>query len=223
LSSTTSRAWPARVILIVLLTALAHLPAAAASPEDLDLKARTFYAQGEYKAALDIYASLYAQTLHPTYLRNIGRCYQNMGEPERAITSFKEYLRKAEGLDAKSRAEVEGYIKEMEELKRSRAKEAARPEPSSEPAPRETRPAPSLEAPRPSESQDESNLAISKQPSPSPEEAGAPIYTRWWFWGGVGLIVAGAVVGAIVLSQPSAGPAAPTSSTDLGTMSWHPN
>src|SRR5450432_430596 len=98
-------------------------PSARAEGEDLDLKARTLFAAGDYHAALDIYAGLSAKTLHPTYLRNVGRCYQNLGEPDRAIGSFKEYLRKAEGLEAKGRAEINGYIKEMEELKRAGERE----------------------------------------------------------------------------------------------------
>jgi hypothetical protein len=47
---------------------------------------------------------------------------------------------------------------------------------------------------------------IVSSPSPSPAEA-HPIYTRWWFWSGVGVVVVGAVVAGIALSSGgSAGP-----------------
>jgi hypothetical protein len=53
----------------IVLLALAAAPAArAAGDEGAELKARTHFAAGEYKEALDIYARLYAETLHPTYL-----------------------------------------------------------------------------------------------------------------------------------------------------------
>src|SRR4029077_5597286 len=86
-----------------------------------EMKAREDFAAGRYQQALDAFAKLYAETLHPTYLRNIGRCYQNMGEPDKAITSFREYLRKHKSITADERAEVEGFIAEMEELKKQRA------------------------------------------------------------------------------------------------------
>jgi hypothetical protein len=93
-----------------------------------EMQAREAFAAGSYKEALDIYTKLYAEKLHPTYLRNIGRCYQNLQESDRAISSFREYLRKAKDMPADERAEVEGYIKEMEDLQKQNA-EAAKPVP----------------------------------------------------------------------------------------------
>jgi hypothetical protein len=104
----------------------AALGAPPASEEAREIQARTLYAAGEYRQAVDIYAGLYAETLHPTYLRNVGRCFQNMGEPEKAISSFREYLRKAGSLSAQGRAEIEGYIREMEALITARRQSAAR-------------------------------------------------------------------------------------------------
>src|SRR6187551_2289489 len=113
------------------------------------MKARTHYAAGEYKEALEIYARLYAETMHPTYLRNIARCHQNLGNADKAISSFREYLRKARDLTPAQRAEVEGYIKEMEQLKQTQASlppAAPEPKPSAPPpaAPVPAEPAPAL-------------------------------------------------------------------------------
>ena len=96
-------------------------PRRAAGDEGAELKARTHFAAGEYKEALEIYARLYAETMHPTYLRNIARCHQNLGNADKAISSFREYLRKAQDLTPDQRKEIEGYIAEMEQLKQSRA------------------------------------------------------------------------------------------------------
>jgi hypothetical protein len=43
--------------------------------------------------------------------------------------------------------------------------------------------------------------------SPPASTGDHPIYTRWWFWTGVGVVVVGAVVAGIALSSGgSAGP-----------------
>jgi tetratricopeptide (TPR) repeat protein len=198
-------------LLVVLASATVY-----AQEDSVELKARTHFAAGEYKQAADIYAQLYAQTLHPTYLRNIGRCYQNMGEPDKAISSFREYLRKAENLSSKHRAEVEGYIREMEELKRTR--EAPRPAavaPATSPAPP---PAPSLAATDPADNSNRVEASLNDDvASPEADEA-SPIYTRWWFWTGIGAVAAGGVVTAIILSSGGT----PTADTTLGTMPAKP-
>src|SRR5581483_8458218 len=103
-----------------------------------EMKARGLFARGRYAEALEIYVTLYAETAHPTYIRNIGRCYQNLGEADKAISTFREYLRQAKALTPPQRGEIEGYIREMEELKQkreSRGKEAAPTAARDEPAP----------------------------------------------------------------------------------------
>ena len=150
-----------------------------------EMQAREAFAAGSYKEALDIYTKLYAAKLHPTFLRNIARCYQNLGEPERAISSFREYLRKAKDMPTEERAEVEGYIKEMEELQQKNAAAAAPPTPAPQPLP--------VAAPPPAEPQP---IVVVKEPAPPPAPAPAPFYTRAWFWGVVGgVVVAGTAAG----------------------------
>jgi hypothetical protein len=148
-----------------------------------EMQAREAFAAGSYKDALDIYTKLYAEKLHPTYLRNIGRCYQNLQETDRAISSFREYLRKAKNMPAAERSEVEGYIKEMEDLQRQNA-EAAKPAP--QPLPVAAAPVTPVAQPQP--------VVYVQQPTPAPEPT--PFYKRGWFWGVVaGVVVAGTVAG----------------------------
>ena len=148
-----------------------------------EMQAREAFAAGSYKEALDIYTKLYAEKLHPTYLRNIGRCYQNLHEPDRAISSFREYLRKSKNMPADERAEVEGYIKEMEDLQKQNA-EAAKPAP--QPLPVAAPPVTPVAQP----------AVYVQQPAPAPAPAPAPFYKRAWFWGVVaGVVVAGTVAG----------------------------
>ena len=151
------------------------------------MQAREAFAAGRYQEALDIYVKLYAEKLHPNYLRNIGRCYQNLGDPDKAIGSFREYLRKARNLPPGSAQEIEGYIREMEELKRQRAAAAAAGGAEAGPPPRRAR---RRRLPR--------RRCSRPRRRPRPAES-PPVYKRWWFWTAVGVAVVGGTV-AVVLA-----------------------
>jgi tetratricopeptide (TPR) repeat protein len=212
----------ARVAVLVLACVLGLARVASAQEEDLEMTARTHFARGEYKEALDIYARLYVKKPHPTYLRNMGRCYQNLGEPKKAIGSFREYLRKAQGLDAQGRAEIEGYIQEMEALesKREVAPPSGAPPVQLVTPPRSGAPPPDAPAPADATPEAAPGVAASLEASPVPagEDTHAPIYTRWWFWAAIAALAAGGAVAAIALSSSSS-PSTPEASTTLGTKS----
>ena len=185
------------IAVAILLLSLAVTAAAHAGTEKTEkLRARTHFAAGEYQQALEIYARLYAETMHPTYLRNIARCHQNLGNADKAISSFREYLRKAKDLSPDQRAEIEGYIAEMEQLKRSQAGGANAPPRAGPPAataPPE--PTPALVGPP------------TVSASGAREDEGA-FYTRWWFWAVVAGVAAAGITTALLLrgdSGPSAG------------------
>ena len=185
------------------LRSLAAPAAHAAKPDDAtEMKAREAFAAGRYDEALELFAKLYAQTLHPVYLRNIGRCHQKMRQPEKAIDKFSEYLAKEKKISADERKEIDGYIKEMETLRdeqaqgRGAAAAAAgcrRSTPSNPPPP----PPANLQllaAAAATTLRDAGRAAAASQ-----EEA--PIYKKWWFWTGIGAVVAGGVVAAVLLSS----------------------
>ena len=100
-----------------------------------EMKAREAFASGRYDDALGLFAKLYAETLHPVYLRNIGRCHQKMRQPEKAIDKFREYLAKEKKISADERKEIDGYIKEMEALQEEQARQATPPPPANPPPP----------------------------------------------------------------------------------------
>jgi tetratricopeptide (TPR) repeat protein len=161
-------------------------PALGAPPADRrEIDAREAFVTGRYQQALELFGKLYAETLHPTYLRNVGRCYQNLREPERAISTFRDYLRKVPALPAKERAEVEGFIAEMEVLQRQQAAEA---HPAAPP-----------------------RLAARPEPAPPPMITAAPpppepSHSRWWLWTGLGAIVAAGVVTTLLVTRKSDAP-----------------
>ena len=169
-----------------------------AKKDPREMQAREAFAAGSYKEALDIYTKLYAEKLHPTYLRNIGRCYQNLHESDRAISSFREYLRKAKDMPADERAEVEGYIKEMDDAKqKAAAAEAER-----------AKPVPLMAPPPPPPAQ---VTVVQSQPT--------PFYAKGWFWG----VVAGVVVVGVVSTLAATGTFSSKTSVDCpsGTTCAH--
>jgi tetratricopeptide (TPR) repeat protein len=178
--------WTLRVV--VLASALV-LPAAGVSALDhdgqqqkeLEGQARALFRAERYPEALRLYQQLHARSHHPTYLRNIGRCHQMMKQPEPAIRSFRAYLEVAPDLSASGRSEVEGFIREMEELVRQQhllAPVATRP---AEPAPAKM------------------DLLLADRPPP-------PIRSRWWPWVAGGAVAAAAgLVAAFLLLRPAEG------------------
>src|SRR5262252_10194668 len=101
-----------------LVVTLSFGDAAAGAPDrQMEMKAREAFAAGRYDEALQLFAKLYAETLHPVYLRNIGRCHQKMREPQKAIDAFRDYLAKSKKLAPDERKEIDGYIHEMEALR----------------------------------------------------------------------------------------------------------
>jgi tetratricopeptide (TPR) repeat protein len=217
----------ARPVLILLaVVLLARALTATAHADSSEIEARKAYAAGHYKEAVDLYSNLYAATLHPTYLRNIGRCYQNLEEPQLAIKSYQEYLRKKANVTAAERREIEGFIAEMEALK-TRQTAAATPTPTpmvpapaapAAPAVPAPPPAPRsaiVATPSPSGAQSSSSSIDLAARAPEPEAPSTPFYTRWWFWTLVGLAVAGG--GAAVFLTRDGDGGGP--STDYGPYS----
>jgi len=181
------------------LLAVPQAHAAKAGDSATELKAREAFAAGRYEDALNLFAKLYAETLHPVYLRNIGRCHQKLRQPDQAIDKFNEYLSKEKKISADERKEIDGYIKEMEALRDEQARQKAPPPPANPPPPvTPLNPPPPTyvnNAPPPTNT---TSATLVSQPAPAEE---APIYKKWWFWTGIGVVVAGGVVAAILLSS----------------------
>jgi len=165
----------------VVVAALAEPPAIAAPapasgpaamPDRPDLQAAHLFQTGKYTDALAIYQRLYAETHHPTYLRNIGRCHQMLRQPQPAIENFQAYLRDARDLQPAEHAEIEGYIADMQRLEVAAA-------PPASAAPTATVTAPSAAA--------------------GSSRSGG-IAHRWWFWTGLGALVAAGVITAVAAS-----------------------
>lgn len=214
-----------RGVLLGLIVALVlGLSSVAHADHATEMKAREDFAAGRYDDALELFAKLYAETLNPVYLRNIGRCHQKLRHPDKAIDAFKDYLAKGKKISTDERTEINGYIKEMEALRDEQAKQQQPVPPVVTAAPATVVPAtpPPPVQPLPpaggdvpgayagsygAAPQSQPAGALVTQPGPPPEAASSPFYTRWWFWTIVGAAVVGGVVTAVVLSSGTDKPA----------------
>ena len=112
------------LVMVLALAGAAHADHAG------EMKARESFAAGRYDEALELFAKLYAETLNPIYLRNIGRCHQKLKQPDKAIDAFHDYLAKGgKKISADEKAEINGYIKEMEALRDEQASKQQAPPP----------------------------------------------------------------------------------------------
>jgi hypothetical protein len=208
-------------VLVVVLS-LSGMVGVAHADHAGEMKARETFAAGRFDEALEMFAKLYAETLNPIYLRNIGRCHQKLREPQKAIDAFHDYLAKGKKISADERAEIDGYIKEMEALRDEQAKQAAPPpppvqpiappQPNGNPPPGYGAPPPGYAAPPPggyAAQPPQPAAALVSQPGQAPPAA-TPVYERWWFWTAIGVVVVGGVVAAVLLSGGTTKPSCPT-------------
>lgn len=153
-----------------------------------EVEARKRFASGQYQEALNLFVELFGETADPILLRNIGRCYQKLGQPDLAIDRFREYLRRARSLTAGEKEEIEGYIREMEALKA----EQARTRPADRPV--------VLEPARPPPSGP--SLVTAAEPTAPADTGQRPLYKSPWLWAGVGAVILGGVLVAVIATRP---------------------
>jgi uncharacterized membrane protein len=200
-----------RLVFAFAVLAMSLASVAAHAEDRLEKQGRALFAKGEYEKALDIFAALFSEKSDAVYLRNIGRCYQKLQQPDKAIDSFREYLRRGH-VKSGERAEVEGFIKEMEALQKERAVTAP-PPPSAEPSrptahaaePASSTPPPAaIPAADTTASNDAPGATLTQQATTEEPAQSTSITHRWWFWTGIAVVVAGGAVAAFVLTRPGA-------------------
>jgi hypothetical protein len=101
-------------LIVALVAAGTRAQAAPKTREQREADARKACAAGRVEAGIEVLAELLTEYSHPNYIYNQGRCYQQNGRAEQAISRFKEYLRAAQDISADERERVERFIKELE-------------------------------------------------------------------------------------------------------------
>jgi len=181
--------------MIVLFGALLAARAAAAGERPgrvLFEQAEAKFNTGRFDEALVDYQAAYDAEPLPAFLFNIGQCYRNMGNYERAQFFFRRYA----ALDPRSpnRPAAERLIAEMDRLAGEQANATA-----SGPPP----PVPSLAAPAPAAVEH----AAATDPTASVaaktgDSRAPPVYRRAWFWVAVSaVVVVGGVGAALAVTQ----------------------
>jgi len=200
-----------RLVFAFAVLAMSLASVAAHAEDRREKQGRALFAKAEYEKALDIFATLFSETNDAIYLRNIGRCYQKLQQPDKAIDAFREYLRRGH-VKSGERAEVEGFITEMQELQKARAATVA-PPPSAEPSrptaheaePASSTPPPAaIPAADTTASKDAPGATLTQQATTEEPAHSTSITHRWWFWTGMAVVVAGGAAAAFVLTRPGA-------------------
>lgn len=152
------------------------------------LKGDKLFNLGKFEQALAEFEAAYQAKPIPKLLFNIAQAHRNLDHYQQAIFAYRKYLSLVP--DADNREAVLTLIDELEEQQREAEREArAR--------------------------QDELDRERAREQARARESRRAPskpIYTRWWFWGGVAA-VAGAGVGTYLIVSDDGIP-----STDLGNV-----
>lgn len=188
----------ARWRLILALVAILPLafdarPADAQSRKQRLVQAKKHYKRGkaafelgQFQKALQSYEEAYRIAALPGLLFNIGQCYRNIGELEKASFSFKLYLRKLP--NARNRVAVERLLAELDqqmaaEQARLRREKEARDQQERERLERERQ-----------DREAELQRRI-RERRPAPRAVSTPIYKKWWFWTLIGVAAGGAAAG----------------------------
>ena len=193
----------------------------------------TAYDLGHYEEAAAHFEAAYTLVQDPGVLFNIAQCYRMGGKLNQALDRYRAFLRKASA-GAPNRNTAEKFVEEIKR-KLDDNKETgpiAPPEtaPTKEPALAglattpalplaETPAAGSIDAaPAPA-----TPIAVAAPPlldnpttltstpvAPEQTSIDRPIYKKWWFWTGVGAVVAAGTVTALLLTHRSSSPCSGT-------------
>ena len=201
----------------LLISCFVLLPNAQAAKKDATVRAaKRACLTGDPAKGVELLTDLYIESNDPIYIFNQGRCYEQNNRYKDAIGRFREYLRKAKDASQADRSDAEKHIADCRALLHEESPSEPGREGTTTAAPKSEATATAVATPALTPSSASvippsaavatapEPLAISQSaPPPEPQES-PPVYKRWWFWTGVGAVVAGGVVTAILLSSKSA-------------------
>jgi tetratricopeptide (TPR) repeat protein len=194
-----------------------RLDAARAHSQEGD----SYYKLEKYANAITEYEQAYLAKPDPSFLYNIAQCHRLMGQGAEAIKFYRRFLKDAPA--APNRAVAEKHIRDLEDASPGLHPPAAPPTPAAPPArpvtssrPPPVAPAPVSVIPPPEPSPAQlpaspttaspafnplvpTSTPVSTTPTvengtTSTQTESHPIYSRWWFWAGVGAVVVGGII-----------------------------
>jgi tetratricopeptide (TPR) repeat protein len=201
----------------------------------------------EYAEALKEFKAAYLAKPDPAFLFNIGQCNLKMGKNQEALDFFQQFLKKAPA-DDPNRGLVETRIRSIqaglgtdsEPAESSGAAKPPAPPPASPPpnpplwpvAQPAVAPVSSTPWPQPQPGFASSSPATFTQEAPASSgldvntkaqerpaaPAPTPFYKTWWFWTGIGVVVAGGAVASYFLLSRGGGTSVPDSTLGTRTL-----
>ena len=167
-------------------------------------KATAHFAVGEFAEAAGEYQAAFKAKPDPALLYDAAQAYRLANNPDKALILYRNYLQLYP--NESNISEVRAQIEKLKDAVAAAEKaKTAPPTGTNEPkriAPDAT-PAETTTA-RPSSEPTNSIGSSSQAVEAEPPARATPIYKKWWLWTAVGVVVAGGVVVAVVLTtQPS--------------------
>jgi tetratricopeptide (TPR) repeat protein len=191
----------ARELILAVLVLVAAVPAAGLTEEEERAKAhflagQSYYEQASYADALKEFGEAFRISHRPALLYNIARCYEGMGQLDKAVENLQSYLQATPQAD--DREAIQSRIKNLQDRMQTAATEEPmrmRPPPREVEKPPMAPMAPEVKTPP---------LTVAPPP-PAPPRPTTPSRHRRWTWivGGVGLGLLGAALGTGIASQLS--------------------
>ncbi len=175
-------------------------------------KATGAYALGRYGDAAAEFEAAFALKPDPAILYNAAQANRLAGKKERALELYRNY-RRVYGRRAEHAPDVDKHIAELEKavendrhVASAESTDLAHVDPGAATATREssTMPAPTMTVPAAPPPSTPAATVLVTQAAPATRDDDKPVYTRWWFWAGAGAVVAGAVVGTLLLTRKTA-------------------
>jgi tetratricopeptide (TPR) repeat protein len=177
-----------QAVRLLIAVALLSSQAIAAQPSAKELydSGLRHYNVSEYDLALVDFKSAYQKSGRSELLYNIAQCYRAMGDPARALSQYRAFLR--ENPDAPNRPDVEKLIAAMDTALKPQKQRPADAQPRTPPAPQTEAPPPPAPAATPLTAATTPTVPTLTTSAPAPERR--PAHKKGWVWG----VVAGAVV-----------------------------
>lgn len=165
-------------------------------------KALSQYDEGRFDEALANFQAAYQRRQMPWLLVNIGRAAQRLGRPAEAIQYYERYKKAEPNIDPENEKRINKYIEQ------ARALLEQTPEQPTMPAVAKPSETPTVATPPEAPKPDSGVTGLTAQGGTKTDTPAAkPIYKKWWFWTIIGgVVVAGAVTGAVVGATASKSP-----------------
>jgi tetratricopeptide (TPR) repeat protein len=157
------------------------VPAASEAPARAAfLEGKTAFEAGHFAEALDRFRVSYRLSGQPALQFNIGLAADRLREDAIALQAFERYLR--ENPDGEDRPEVQQRVEALRaSMERKRALSAERAASDANAKPTHVEP-------------------MTAHVPASEAHASSSVFERWWFWTAVGVVVAGGIGAAVLLT-----------------------